>query len=192
MLKRYLRRFFCGVCVIAALTSCGEEDLGGGIGEFTTVTASAVSQTNRLESDLITGNTCTGGVTSGGAFETDTVDVDFSSTALFPSGNLNLLISKITVQYTPVNPTTTPALPDFFITTSQTVTPGSTAAVPVAVVPDNFKFALATRSTQNLQACSADYFEYYVNIIFEVSEPGGNGKTSNVTASLNVAVADRE
>jgi len=191
MLKGHLCRFFCGVCVIATLTSCGsEENLGGGIGEFTTVSASAVADTNRLESDLLTGNTCSDAGSADGTLSTDIINVAVTSKALFPSGNLDLLISKITVQYQPAN-ALTPPLPDYFISTRQTIAPGQTVSVPVAVLTDNYKFALATRPTQSLQPCSMDMFEYYVRIVFEVSEPGGNGKTRNVTADLTLAVADR-
>ncbi|HBA89985.1 MAG TPA: hypothetical protein DCZ75_18915 [Geobacter sp.] len=189
MFKR-LGMLFCGVCAAALLSSCGDENLGAGVGEFTTVTASAVASTTRLESDVLTDNTCSAGVSTGGTFSTDTVDIDFTSTSLFPNA-LNLVVSRITIQYTPVNPATTPPLPDYFISTSQVVAPGSTVTIPVVVVPDNYKFALVSRSTQNLNVCSADYFEYYVNVLFTVSEPGGNGKSRDVPAKLNVAIADR-
>ena len=184
--------FFCGLSMVAALTSCGEEELGGGIGEFTTVRASAVATTNRLESDLITGNTCTDGVSTGTeTVSTDNVDVAFTSTALFTTGALNLVISRITVQYTPVNPATTPDLPDYFIATTQTVAPGATVSIPVAVMTDSHKVLLLTHPTQSLSACSGVVFPYYVDVIFEVSEPGGNGKTRNVSTRLNVEIADR-
>lgn len=189
MFKRF-GLLVCGVCAAAMLTSCGDEELGGGVGEFTTVTASAVSSSSRLESDVLTGNTCGVAGSTGGNFTTDTVDVDFTSTEMFPNA-LNLVVSRITVQYTPVNPATTPDLPDFFLTTSQVIAPGETATIPVTVMPDNYKYALVTRSTQNLNVCSADYFEYYVTILFTVSEPGGNGKSRDVPARLNVAIADR-
>lgn len=190
MFKRF-GLFLSGVCALLALSSCGEGELGGGTGEFTTVNASAVSSTNRLESDVLTGNTCSTTGSTGGTFSTDSVDFDFTSTALFSTGALNLVVSKITVQYTPVNAATTPPLPDYFITTNQIVTPDSTVTIPVSVVPDSYKLALVSRTTQNLQTCSADYFEYYVTVIFEVSELGGNGKVRNVPANLNVAIADR-
>lgn len=189
MFKRF-GLFLCGVCTIVALTSCGEEELGGGIGEFTTVNATAVAETVRLESDLLTGNTCAAGVSTGGTFSTDTVNVDFKSTEL-TSNPLNLLISRITVRYLPINTGTTPALPDLVITTGQTVLPDETVTIAVPVVPESYKLALASRTTQSLAACSGTLFEYFVQITFEVSEPGGNGKTRNVTTGLNVAIADR-
>lgn len=184
--------FLCGLCVAAALISCGEEELGAGIGEFTTVNASASSSTGRLESDLITGNTCSSGVSSGaGTFSTDNVDVAFTSTALFPTGALNLVISKITVQYTPAAPATTPDLPDNFFGITQPVGPGTTLTIPVAVMPDSYKQALFSRPTQNLTSCSGVIYTYHVDVIFEVSEPGGNGKIRNVATKLTVDITDR-
>jgi len=191
MLKRFIIIFLSGVCALVALTSCGENDLGGGIGEFTTVTATAVSQTNRLESDVLTGNVCSDTASTGGTFATDSINVNVTSKALFPAGSLDLLVSKITVKYIPVNPATTPPLPDFVINTSQTIQPGQTTQISVAVVPDAYKVALVSRSTQNLGLCSVDIFEYFVTIVFEMSEPGGNGKIKNVSANLNIAIADR-
>lgn len=189
MFKRF-GLFLCGVCTVAALTSCGESELGGGIGEFTTVNASATTDTVRLESDLLTGNTCSAGSSTGGTFVTDNVDVAVTSTAL-TTGPLNLLISRITVHYIPINVATTPALPDLVITAGQTVLPGSTVTIPVPVVPESYKLALASHATLPLAACSASIFEYFVQITFEVSEPGGNGKTRNVTTGFNIAIADR-
>ena len=192
MLKRRLSRLFLSGSALVLLSSCGGgSDLGGGIGEFTTVAASATVATNRLESDVLTGNTCSATGSAGGTFATDSVDVTVASKALFPNA-LDLLITKITVHYEPTK-AGTPRLPDHFITTTQTIAPGGTVTIPVAVVPDNVKFALVSDPslTSNIAPCSADSFEYYVTITFEVSEPGGNGKARNVPASLNVAIADR-
>jgi len=187
--------FFCGLSMVAALTSCGEEELGGGIGEFTTVSASATADTGRFESDLLTGNTCSAGVSSGGNFGTDVVDVAFTSTALFTPGALNLLIRGVTIRYTPVNPpistSTPPPLPDYPWNFSTQVEPGESITIPVPVLPEVYKNALATRATQNLQACGGDLYEYFVQVIFHVSEPGGNGKERDVIANLNIAIADR-
>jgi hypothetical protein len=193
-LKKLLSAFLCAFCAIALLSSCGGSQLGGGIGEFTTVKASAVSETNRLESDVVTGDVCSAGVeTTPGTFVTDSVTVDFTSTGLFATGTLPLVISKITVHYAPVNPALAPALPDFFIAMNQTVLPGTTVKIPVPVVPEVTKFDLVagTDLSMNLLPCSASLFEYYVTISFEVSEPGGNGSVKEIPAKLNVAIADR-
>jgi hypothetical protein len=192
MLKRCLSRLFLSGSALLLLSSCGGgSDLGGGIGEFTTVEASATVATSRLESDVLTGNTCSATGSAGGTFSTDSVDVTVASRALFPNA-LNLLISKITVHYEPAN-IRTPRLPDHFIPITRTIAPGGSQTIPVAVFPDNYKLNLVSEPSlsSNMALCSADYFEYYVTITFEVSEPGGNGNARNVPAPLLVAIADR-
>lgn len=193
-MKKLLSAYIYAFCAIALLSSCGGADLGGGVVEFTTVKASAMSKTSRLESDVLTGDVCTAGVeTTPGTFATDKVDVVFTSTGLFSSGNLDLVISKITIHYVPVNPAKAPALPDFFVGSNQIVSPGTPVTISVPVVPDATKFDLVngTDLSMNLLPCSASLFEYYVTISFEVSELGGNGTVKEVPATLNVAIADR-
>lgn len=193
MFKRF-GLFLCGVCTIAALTSCGEEELGGGIGEFTTVNATAVATTGTLESDILTGNTCsdTDASSTGGNVETDNVDVDFTSTAQFTTGALNLAIGKITIRYTPAPGGTAPApaIPDSFLNFNQVVAPNSTVTIPVPILTRDQKILLLNRATSPMPLCSGTTFRYYVDIIFEVSEPGGNGKLRNITAKTNLDVAD--
>ncbi|WP_136514257.1 hypothetical protein [Geomonas edaphica] len=190
MFKR-LALFLCSACAIAVLSSCGAGDVGGGVGEFTTVNASATALTNRLESDILTGNTCSASVSTGGNIVTDTTDVDFKSTALYTTGALKLVISKITIQYTPVNPATTPDIPDSYLNVSQQVDPGTTSTISVPVLTEAQKLALLNRTSLAMPVCGSTVFEYYVNIVFEASEIGGNGDVHNVTARMNLAVADR-
>lgn len=194
MLIRRVGLFLCATGMLAALASCGGEDLGGGIGEFTTVNASAVAETPRLESDIITGNTCTAGASTGGTVDSDLVNVNVTSTPQFSTGALNLKISKITVSYFPltVNSVTPPALNAFTVFTGFTVTPGSSLAVPVTVLPDSYKIALLDHATQSLAACGATVYEYVARVTMEVSEIGGSGKVRTVTTDLNLAVADRQ
>lgn len=189
MFKR-LAFFLCALAVGAVLSSCGGGDLGAGIGEFTTVKAKAVSATDRLESDVLTANTCSTSGSAGGTFSTDNVDVTVTSTALFTNA-LDLNVSQITIQYIPVNAATTPPLPDYFIPTSRTIGPNSSQVFSIPVMPDSYKLNLVDRTTQNLNLCSTDIFEYYVRVVFQISEPGGNGTTRDVTTTLRVAVADR-
>lgn len=189
MFKKFAQ-LFCLASTLVALSSCGGGDLGAGIGEFATVNATAVAKTPRLESDILTGNACTT-VSTGGTIETDNVDVDFTSTPQFATGALNLVVTRITVHYLPANPATTPALPDSFLNTNQTVAPGSTFTFTVPVLTEAQKTALLNRTTSPMPLCSSTVFEYYVDIIFETTEPGGIGKTRNITAKMNMAVADR-
>ncbi|WP_224981736.1 hypothetical protein [Geomonas agri] len=191
MLKKF-SLVFCLLCSAVALTSCGGGDVGGGIGEFTTVNATATAETNSFESDILTGNTCSAGVSSGGTVQTDNINVDFTSTAQFSSGALNLAISKITVHYTPAPGGTAaaPALPDSFINYSQLVAPNATVKIPVPILTRDQKILLMGRATQAMPVCTATTFKYYVDIIFEVSEPGGNGNVKSVIAKTNLDVAD--
>ncbi|QWV92019.1 hypothetical protein KP004_12375 [Geomonas oryzisoli] len=193
MLKKF-SLLFCLVCSTAALTSCGGGDVGGGVGEFTTVTATASAKTNPFESDILTANSCSAtGVSSGGTVQTDNVDVNFVSTAQFSSGRLlDLSISKITIRYTPAPGGTVPApaLADSFVSYSQPVPPNTSVTIPVPVLSRDQKLLLLNRSTQAMPLCTGTTFRYYVDIIFEVSEVGGNGDVKAVTAKTTLDVAD--
>lgn len=182
----------CIASAVVALASCGGGDLGGGVGEFTTVTATARVTTPSFESDILTDNTCTDGVSTGGTVVTDNVDVDFTSTAQFTTGALNLAISKITIRYTPAPGGTVaaPAIPDSFLNFNETVVPDETVTIPVPILTRDQKILLINRATQAMPACTATTFRYYVDVIFEVSEPGGNGKVRSITAKTNLDVAD--
>ncbi|TGU70650.1 hypothetical protein E4633_16740 [Geomonas terrae] len=190
MFKRFAL-LFCNACLVAVLSSCGAGDLGGGVGEFTTVNATATALTSRLESDIVKGNNCSDSVSTGGTVVTDSVNVAFASKALYTTGALDLVISKITIHYTPVNSATTPPIPDSYVNISQTVVPGDTPTIPVAVLTDAQKIALMERTTLPMTLCSSSVFEYWVDIVFDVSEVGGKGETHPVTAKMNLAVADR-
>lgn len=189
MFKRCACLLLFGLGTIAALSACGENSLGGGIGEFTTVNATASPTTLRLESDSITGNTCTTGVSSGGNYSTDNVDVAFTSTAQFSSGALNLHISRITVQFEPTG--AAPALASYSTPVTINVAPGTSETIPVAVMPESYKKDLSERATQNIQACGGAIFDYNVTILFQVSEPGGDGKVRDIPAQLKVSITDR-
>lgn len=191
-MRKVCTRFLCGSFLVAMLASCGEGDLGGGIGEFTTVKAGAEAGTLRLESDILTGNSCSD-ATATGAYTTDSVDFTITSTREFTTGNaLDLLVTKATVHYDPVR-SGSPRLPDEIIPLRVTVAPGSAVAIPVAVLTDLTKSRLVSDPAllPNLIPCTGDYYEYYVTVTFEVSEPGGNGKTENIPAYFRLAIADR-
>lgn len=190
MFKRFAL-LFCNACIVAVLSSCGAGDLGGGVGEFTTVNATATALTSRLESDIVTGNSCTVSPSTSGTVETDSIDVALASKALYTTGALDLVISRITIHYTPVNSVTTPPIPDSYVNINQTVAPGDSSNIPVAVLTDAQKIALMGRTTLPMTLCSSTVFEYYVDIVFDVSEVGGKGDVHPVTAKMNRAVADR-
>ncbi|QXE91489.1 hypothetical protein KP001_02780 [Geomonas subterranea] len=193
MLKKFSLLFL--VCSTAILTSCGGGDIGGGVGEFTTVNATATATNNNFESDIVTDNICTAGVqTTPGTVKTDNVDVDFTSKSQFTTGALNLAISKITIHYTPAPGGTVPApaLPDSYVNFSDTVAPNATVTIPVPILTRDQKLDLLNRATQAMPVCTGTTFRYYVDIIFEVSEPGGNGQVKPVTAKTTLDVADSQ
>ncbi|ACM21408.1 lipoprotein, putative [Geotalea daltonii FRC-32] len=171
------------------LSSCGSQNAGGGAGEFTTVTMTAQPQTVRLESDVITGNTCPTSATSGGAYETDSVDVDVAAT---PYRNLTMSplpvrIDTVTVSYTPKN-AVSPAILAQPYPVGIVITSG-TALIPVPVAPEILKSKLV--SDYNLQPCSGTLYEYYVTITFSGVEIGGTGTRQEFSTNMSVAFADR-
>jgi hypothetical protein len=170
------------------LSSCGGS-LGGGVEEFKTVTVSATAKTSLLESDVLTGNTCVGTDSTGGGAVTEYVDVDIKST-LYPklTGQaLSVRIDRIPISYAPAN-TSSPALPDQFLTLSDTVTPGGTVTIPVPVAMAKVKLSLVNE--KGLQLCSTAYYEYYVTISFDALEIGTDTR-KRISTSMNVAFADR-
>lgn len=172
------------------LSSCGSQSAGGGTGEFTTVMMTAQPSTIRLESDVVTGNTCPTSATSGGTFLTDNVDVDLTSTAY---SNVNIAplpvrVTSVNVTYTPKN-SVSPALPAQPYPLGVIVNSGAKATVPIAIAPEILKQKLVT--DYNLQLCSSSLYEYYVTLTFTGVEIGGTGTSHQFTTNLDVAFADR-
>jgi hypothetical protein len=115
--------------------------------------------------------------------------VDIKST-LYPklTGQaLSVRIDRITISYAPAN-TSSPALPDQFLTLSDTVTPGGTVTIPVPVAMAKVKLSLVNE--KGLQLCSTAYYEYYVTISFDALEIGTDTR-KRISTSMNVAFADR-
>ena len=171
------------------LSSCGSDNAGGGAAEFTTVFVTAAAKTLRLESDVITGNTCTNNVTTGGTVSTDTVDVDLVSTkyqnVTIPA--LPVRVFKATVSYAPRN-SVSPAIPDQPFNVPDDILPGTTT-IQVPVVPESLKIQLV--NNLNLQPCSTTVYEYYVTINFTGTEVGGSGPSRDFSTNMNIAIADR-
>jgi hypothetical protein len=171
------------------LTSCGDNSLGGGVGEFNTVTVTAVPATVRLESDVVTGNTCSDIGSTGGTFKTDTVKVTIKSTAY--QGILNpmvIALDKYTVKFTPVG-ANTPALDSItgsMIGNQVSATSPLTIDIPVAT--DGLKVKLVNE--KGLTLCSTKIYEYFATITFDALELG-TGQRKSIETSLNIAFADR-
>ncbi|TSK06177.1 MAG: hypothetical protein FPO08_15285 [Geobacter sp.] len=193
MFKRFAL-LACSVCVFAILSSCGAGDIGGGIGEFTTVNASAQASNGSIESDILTGNSCSDTVSTGGSAQTDSVDVNFTSKAMYSTGALDLVISNVTVEYYPTK-TGTPNIQRVSTPWHQVVSPGATDPVTVqlltAMQKDYLMNPQPPQTPMPLCTGTANIFEYNVKIIFEVSEPGGNGDKQYIPAWVTLSVYDK-
>jgi hypothetical protein len=171
-----------------ALSSCGGSP-SNTVGEFKTVQVTAQADTIRLESDVLTGNTCSSTVSTAGTFKTDDVNVTFTSTVYPNLGGtpLAVTIDSYVVHYAPAN-TSSPVLPDQFGTMQGTVVDaGGSKSVSVAVVPDSLKASLV--NSFGFQLCSTTTFQYFVTITFYGTELSGLQRS--IPTSLNVEIADR-
>lgn len=174
---------------LLSLASCGGST-GGGVAEFKTVTVAAQSGTTRLESDVLTGNSCTVDGSTGGEYATDNVSVTITST-IYPgfSGTASpVKIDSYTITFSPAN-SSSPALPAINGSIIGTTIPaGGSLVLPIAVAPEILKYSLM--NDKNLQACTATMFQYYVLITFNGLEVN-TGTRVTFETSLNVAFADR-
>lgn len=184
--------FSLTLCLAAIFTlpSCGSQSAGGGTGEFTTVMMTAQPAIPRLESDVLSGNTCPTSATSGGTYSTDFVDVDLKSTAYqgISVTPLPVRVSAVTVTYTPKSPVS-PAIPAQPWPLGAIVNSGSTTTVSIPVAPEILKTKLV--SDYNLQLCSTSLYEYYVTLTFTGVEIGGTGTAHQFSTNLDIAFADR-
>jgi hypothetical protein len=172
---------------IPVLSSCGG---GGGVAEFKTVSVSAQPSTTLLESNVITGNTCSSTGSSGGTFVTDLVPVAITSTVYpnFTGTASPVEIDSCTITYTPAN-SLSPALPAQNVSSiGATISAGGTYTFQVPVALDVLKLSLVTN--YNLQPCSVTMYSYYVTITFNALEVN-TGTRQAIAATLNVDFADR-
>lgn len=178
------------ILLLGALLSCSMFGCGAGAGgsssslESVYLTSSPV--TDRLEADILTGNSCT---TGGGSYATETVGITVSSTAypntITPSP---VTIQQISISYSPYTDVAkTHPIPVQY-DTGGTILPGSTTTFNVKVAPDNLKYYLV--NTSGFQTCSADYWEYYAVITFSGIE-NFSKKSVSFTQTVKVAFADR-
>lgn len=191
---RKLLHVVMAVYAMVLLTSCGSDSPGGGTSEFKTVSISASASTTRLESDLVTDNTCTSNVSSGGKFSTDSVEVKVSST-LYPgvSSSLPVAIDSYTIDFIP-NPSMSTGTPPALSRLSgssigQSVSAGGSLTIPLAVVTEAMKSNMVNNGTMGL--CSATAYAYYAMITFQGIEVGTGTRNNIGPISLDVVIADR-
>jgi hypothetical protein len=184
-----------GIYSMLMLSSCGGSP-GGGVAEFKTVSVSASASTTSLESDVLTGNTCTGSSSTGGTFVTDSVDVTIKST-LYPGlateAGKPVAIDSYTVQFVPDNANSTeppPPLAGFSGSTlGQTVTPGGSIPIKVVVGSQAIKMKLVNDGI--IPACSGKIHAYFAIITMSGVEDGTGTRNEIGPTSLNIAFADR-
>lgn len=177
------------ILLLAALC-LGMSGCGGGSGStetLETVYLNLSPVSDRLEADILDGNSCT---TGGGTFITQTIPIDVTSTAYSNAINKSpVTINSISISYRKYDPTSTaPVLPTQY-DTGKTIAPNSTVTFDVKVAPDKLKFDLVDKFGFNL--CSADYWEYYATITFNGVEDY-TGKSFSKFTEVKVAFADRD
>lgn len=189
MLKRFVL-MLGGLFAMAMLVSCGEESIGGGVGEFTTVTVVPGLLFNRVESDIISSNTCSGGQTSSVNTVTDNILFPLTSRTMSEPG-LPVAVTRYIIRYTPVG--NAPELDDIDRVISPLNLPaGGSINVFIPILPLEYKNLLLTHPTQPFQPCTAGLsFSYNVTITLEVSELGGNGDVEYLSGTVNLVIVDR-
>lgn len=192
MARSITLKILAALSMMAALSSCGsDENLGGNVTEFTTSYATAKSLSARLEANVLTGNTCTAGVSSGGNIVTESVDFTISVTStLKGSGtSLPLAITGYTVSFAAKN-AGSPAIADLTSNFNTSITPGTSLTLPVAVVTDRLKVELL--NTDPGLACSLSIYQYDVTVKFHATEVGSTKpENKDIIAGMVVAIADR-
>lgn len=176
--------FLCCVALFS-LSGCGGG--GGSTTDLNTVSLSVRPTSNRLESDVSTGNVCSAtGVSSGGTLSTDTINVDVTSTAypnaLKPSP---VTIQRIQISYVPAI-SGVPVIPTYY-DTGFVIPPNTTLSAQVHVTD---KLKLDLLNSFGFQLCSSNYYEYNVTITFEGVEDYTN-KSVSFSTQVKVAFADR-
>ncbi len=196
MFRNNLVKPLVGIFSLLILASCGGENPGGGVAEFKTVSVSASALTTSLESDVLTGNTCTGSGSIGGSIETDNVDVKITSTrypGLDSNAGLPVAIDSYTVQFLPdASHSTEPPPPLAALVGSilgQTVQPNGTLTIPVGVASQAMKSILLSGA---IPRCSGVIHAYFATITFSGVEIGTGTRNNIGPISLNVAFADRK
>src|SRR6266540_2470154 len=112
MNKHIAGRWLMAISFLLSLSSCGGGTTGSGVAELKTVTVSAQSSTTLLESDILTGNSCSTTGSTGGTYSTDLVPVTITSSVYpnFSGTASSVQIDGCTITYAPAN-SLSPALP---------------------------------------------------------------------------------
>ena len=174
------------LCVVVSIGLFGCGGTSGSTTSLATVYLTASPTTDRLEADVLTGNSCT---TGGGTYITETIPIAVTSTA-YPNATSKspVTISDVKISYSKYDPlSAAPAIPVQY-DTGLTINPGETKTFSVKVATDKLKLDLVNNYGFNL--CSLDYWEYYATITFSGVE-NFTEKTVSFSTVVKVAFADR-
>lgn len=187
MIKAIHRLMVVSLLLITVVIIAGCGGSSGSTTDLNTAYLTVSPTSNRLEADVLTGNSCT---TFGGAFETESIPITVTST---PYANATvkspITINSIMISYSKYDiNSAAPALPIQY-DTGFTINPGTSLPINVNVAPDKLKFDMVDSYGFNL--CSADYWEYDVTITF-IGVENFTGKSFSISTKVKVAFADRE
>lgn len=191
-MKNRINLYLLGLISILALSGCGEE-VGGGVGCFDTVCATASVLTADIDSDVATWTDGDGDGFICGANDTFTVfsddvtvDIAVDTRANLPSTveTSKVSINKVSIAYSPAN-TTTPSLSTQFETLGVVIDPDDTATVSFKVASQELK----SSSILSPLVCSGTIYTYFVTLTFEGVEVN-TSRTETFETTLNLRFAD--
>ena len=175
------------LCVLLNLAMSGCGGSSGSTTELRTVYLTSTPSSDRLEADVLTGNSCSTG--TGGTYTTETIPINVTSTSYTNSDKKSpVTINSIAISYSKYVPSSSvPALPTQY-DSGVTINPDETKTFAVKVAPDKLKLDMVNLYGFNL--CSSDYWEYFATITFNGVENYG-GKSVSFSTVVKVAFADR-
>lgn len=175
------------LCALISLAMLGCGSPSGSTTDLKTVYLTISPSSDRLETDVLNGNSCTTGTS--GTFTTETIPIMLTSTA-YPNSTIKspVTINSISISYSKYGSSlSVPTLPVQY-DTGGIVDAGGSKTFNVKVAPDKLKSDLVT--TYGFNLCSSDYWEYYATITFTGVEDIGD-KSFTLSTVVKVAFADR-
>ena len=173
-----------------SLLSCGGGGggVGGGAEVFQTVTLTAQSTVNLVDSDVATHSAGCG--QDGDAVTVAPDDIDVVVTSAINPGlpasinGSDVRLEYVKVKYKPAN-ATSPALPDQKYALSSIVSPDSDLTVPIRIASDAMKLS----TTLSDLRCTNTTLSYFVTLEFKGTEIDTN-KSATFDTNLTVNFAD--
>lgn len=176
---------YAALCLLAS--GCGEAD-----GTLNTSLIDAKSASLLIDSDIILwfqadgttkAATCPGAVARTPAADETNVTITSTPYASTTGTALPVRVNSATIYYTPVDPATMPAIAPVSQILGQVVPAGGSMTLPIRVATQEQKDAFFSAL-----ACNGSIYNYYVTIVFSVTEIGG--KSSTISTALQLRFAD--